>query len=402
MATPDIMEREQDFLLSPPLLDPSKGEGAKSRGMSIEKKIEFLESLTGNVILFPNLQMITVMLAIDGLEGDKVPPSPFCMTNYGEWDKFRNIDMDKEVVLPSAKSVTDVEPQFDQIRKCPGSGIIVSGLAPPESGFDFYSRFFCPKFGINEDPVCGSAHCALATYWSQKLGKCDFVAYAASPRSGILNIHVDKQNQRVQLRGKAITVMEGSLFGFQLFTFCNSKFHVSNSKLHSLFCNMAKKLVQYSVVDAFTDSAFKGNPAAVCLLEEDRDEEWLQAVASEFNTSQTGYLTRLTAAESPNPRFRLRWFTPVAEVELCGHATLAAAHTLFSRDVKAMNDSNSQKGEARECYFIELDFPTVPTTDFNFSEANIIKALNGSTLKRKVHVDADKIAVLNAWCRIGC
>ncbi|GAY46419.1 hypothetical protein CUMW_096900 [Citrus unshiu] len=55
------MEREQDFLLSPPLLDPSKaGEGAKSRGMSIEKKIEFLESLTGNVILFPNLQMVTV------------------------------------------------------------------------------------------------------------------------------------------------------------------------------------------------------------------------------------------------------------------------------------------------------------------------------------------------------
>ena len=67
-------------------------------------------------------------------------------------------------------------------------------------------------------------------------------------------------------------------------------------------------------MDAFTDSAFKGNPAAVCLLEEDRDEEWLQAVASEFNISQTCYLTRLTAADSPNPRFRLRWFTPVAEV----------------------------------------------------------------------------------------
>ncbi|KAL5864060.1 hypothetical protein ACOSQ3_001574 [Xanthoceras sorbifolium] len=115
------------------------------------------------------------------------------------------------VVLPSAKSVTEVEPQFDEILKCPGSGIIVSGLAPPESGFDFYSRFFCPKFGINEDPVCGSAHCALAFYWSQKLGKSDFVAYAASPRSGILNIHLDEHNQRVLLRGKAITVMDGSL-----------------------------------------------------------------------------------------------------------------------------------------------------------------------------------------------
>lgn len=63
---------------------------------------------------------------------------------------LNEVGYNMQVVLPSAKSVTDVEPQFDQIRKCPGSGIIVSGLAPPESGFDFYSRFFCPKFGINE------------------------------------------------------------------------------------------------------------------------------------------------------------------------------------------------------------------------------------------------------------
>ncbi|KAL8524478.1 hypothetical protein ACS0TY_014171 [Phlomoides rotata] len=69
----------------------------------------------------------------------------------------------------------------------------------------------------------------------------------------------------------------------------------------------------------FTDSAFKGNPAAVCLLEEERDEEWLQAVACEFNISETCYLTRLTdSPDSPNgpvPRFLLRWFTHVAEVK---------------------------------------------------------------------------------------
>ncbi|KAK9286869.1 hypothetical protein L1049_015275 [Liquidambar formosana] len=75
-------------------------------------------------------------------------------------------------------------------------------------------------------------------------------------------------------------------------------------------------------VDAFTDSAFKGNPAAVCLLEEEGEEKWLQAVAREFNISKTCYLTRITESEthpySPNgtltPRFRLRWFTPGAEV----------------------------------------------------------------------------------------
>ncbi|GLU07525.1 hypothetical protein SLE2022_244800 [Rubroshorea leprosula] len=115
------------------------------------------------------------------------------------------------VVLPSGKDVMELQPQFDAIQKCPGDGLIVSGIAPPESGFDFISRAFFPKLGINEDPVNGSGHCALTPYWSQKLGKCDFIAYAASPRGGILNIHLDEQNQRVFLRAKAVTVMEGCL-----------------------------------------------------------------------------------------------------------------------------------------------------------------------------------------------
>lgn len=93
---------------------------------------------------------------------------------------------------------------------------------------------------------------------------------------------------------------------------------------------MAKKLVKYCVVDAFTDTAFKGNPAAVCLLEEEKDDKWLQSVAAEFNLSETCYLIPLIEPANTNPRFGLRWFTPVDEVDLCGHATLAAAHFLFS------------------------------------------------------------------------
>ncbi|GMN48767.1 hypothetical protein TIFTF001_017940 [Ficus carica] len=116
-----------------------------------------------------------------------------------------------QVVLPAAKSVAELRPDFGAIEKCPGRGIVVTGIAPPESGFDFHSRFFAPKFGINEDPVCGSAHCGLAPFWCKELGKCDFVAYQASPRGGVLNIHLDEQNQRVLLRGKACTIMEGTL-----------------------------------------------------------------------------------------------------------------------------------------------------------------------------------------------
>ncbi|XP_048317763.1 uncharacterized protein LOC107426006 [Ziziphus jujuba] len=115
------------------------------------------------------------------------------------------------VVLASAKCVADVQPELDAIRRCPGRGIIITGVAPPESGFDFYSRFFCPKLGIDEDPVCGSAHCSLALYWCKLLGKSDFVAYAASPRGGVVDVHLDEQNQRVLLRGKASTVMTGTL-----------------------------------------------------------------------------------------------------------------------------------------------------------------------------------------------
>ncbi|KAL5561652.1 hypothetical protein UlMin_031399 [Ulmus minor] len=116
------------------------------------------------------------------------------------------------VVFPSAKSVVDFKPEFDAIKEYRiGRGIIITAVSPPDSGFDFYSRFFCPQFGINEDPVCGSAHCALAPYWRKELGKCDFVANAASPRGGVVNIHLDEQNQRVLLRGKAFTVMEGTL-----------------------------------------------------------------------------------------------------------------------------------------------------------------------------------------------
>ncbi|XP_061346601.1 uncharacterized protein LOC133292226 [Gastrolobium bilobum] len=125
--------------------------------------------------------------------------------------KKSQIGDDLLVEVTSGKNVTEVQPQFDAIVKCPARGIIVSGIAPPGSGFDFYSRFFSPKNGINEDPVTGSAHCALATYWNKKLGKCDFNAYQASPRGGVLNIHLDERNQRVLLRGKAVTVMEGCL-----------------------------------------------------------------------------------------------------------------------------------------------------------------------------------------------
>jgi PhzF family phenazine biosynthesis protein len=89
---------------------------------------------------------------------------------------------------------------------------------------------------------------------------------------------------------------------------------------------MALPLLQ---IDAFTDMPFRGNPAAVCLLDAPRDAAWMQHVAAEMNLAETAFLVP-NGAEGHGARFGLRWFTPVTEVPLCGHATLASAHALWS------------------------------------------------------------------------
>ena len=81
--------------------------------------------------------------------------------------------------------------------------------------------------------------------------------------------------------------------------------------------------VPISVVDAFTDTAFTGNPAAVCLLEEPAADAWMQSVAAEMNLAETAFLVPRQAGE-----WDLRWFTTTVEVDLCGHATLASTHIL--------------------------------------------------------------------------
>src|SRR6266513_1287025 len=80
-------------------------------------------------------------------------------------------------------------------------------------------------------------------------------------------------------------------------------------------------------VDAFTATPFAGNPAAVCVLSEPREERWMQDVAREMNLSETAFLSRQADG------FTLRWFTPAVEVDLCGHATLASAHAIWSAKI---------------------------------------------------------------------
>jgi len=121
-------------------------------------------------------------------------------------------------------------------------------------------------------------------------------------------------------------------------------------------------------VDAFADKPFSGNPAAVCLLEQQADEKWMQLIAREMNLSETAFLLQ------GNGGFDLRWFTPMAEVKLCGHATLASAHFLWEQrhlgpDQPAhfFTKSGVLTAQKRGAS-IEMDFPALPVTRESISE----------------------------------
>jgi len=88
-------------------------------------------------------------------------------------------------------------------------GVIVTSATDETSSYDFVSRFFAPQSGVPEDPVTGSAHCALAPYWAAKLGMTDLVAYQASTRGGELMLRL--MGDRVRLSGQAVTVLRGEL-----------------------------------------------------------------------------------------------------------------------------------------------------------------------------------------------
>ena len=120
---------------------------------------------------------------------------------------------------------------------------------------------------------------------------------------------------------------------------------------------MSQQIVQ---VDSFTHTPFAGNPAGVCVMDDAADESWMADVAREMNLSETAFVYPVADG------FHLRWFTPVVEVEMCGHATLAAAHVLYE-DGHIAPDRQARFATmsglltaARQDDLIELNFPAVP------------------------------------------
>ena len=160
---------------------------------------------------------------------------------------------------------------------------------------------------------------------------------------------------------------------------------------------------QITQVDAFTNTPFAGNPAGVCVLPQAAEAEWMQHVAREMNVAETAFLYR------QEDGFHLRWFTPVAEVDLCGHATLASAHILWEDghlrpDEQARFHTRSGLLTAvRRGDWIEMDFPATPAEPVPAADvpADLLAALGveplfvgKSIFDYLVEVDSD--AVLRA------
>ncbi|KAA2245374.1 PhzF family phenazine biosynthesis protein [Chitinophaga agrisoli] len=110
------------------------------------------------------------------------------------------------VELATEAEVRALTPDFSRLVNHPR--IVVTAKGDPGSPFDFISRMFAPCVGINEDPVTGAAHCALAPYWAQQLGKQSMTAYQASARGGVVKVR--QEGDRTVFSGEAVTVIKGT------------------------------------------------------------------------------------------------------------------------------------------------------------------------------------------------
>ncbi|QIA66042.1 PhzF family phenazine biosynthesis isomerase [Vibrio astriarenae] len=142
--------------------------------------------------LSPSLDLLEQL----GIDADKV-------VSFGRFDSKEFIEVESE------ETVLNLTPNFDALKQMAGRGVLVTARAESRE-LDFVSRYFAPWVGVNEDPVTGSAYCALTVYWSEKLGKLQLKGYQASARGGYVATE-SLPNGRTKLIGSAVTVIEGKM-----------------------------------------------------------------------------------------------------------------------------------------------------------------------------------------------
>jgi PhzF family phenazine biosynthesis protein len=134
---------------------------------------------------------------------DHLGITPDQIASFGIFDSKHFIEISND------RQLLDLKPNFDGLKQLPGRGVVVTAKSESKK-VDFISRYFAPWVGVNEDPVTGSAHCALAVYWGQKLSQLALTGYQASERGGFVNVEL-LSNRRVKLIGDAVTVLKGTM-----------------------------------------------------------------------------------------------------------------------------------------------------------------------------------------------
>lgn len=134
------------------------------------------------------------------------PPAQLCEALGAQLSFVGRNQFDYLVEVADESTLRALNPNHHLLRQLPVRGIIVTARG---NEYDFVSRFFAPGSGIDEDPVTGSAHSALAPFWSQRLGKSEMTGYQASARGGVVKVRM--MGDRVALSGQAVTVMRGDL-----------------------------------------------------------------------------------------------------------------------------------------------------------------------------------------------
>jgi PhzF family phenazine biosynthesis protein len=175
----------------------------------IKDKLIIFDSLSGPLTAEKKDDWITL-----NFPAKKIAPAPMTeqlnkALGYCQVTAVYKDDLIYVVVLPDAKSVVDFKPNLQKISQLNCRAVTITAL---NEGFldhkiDFVSRYFAPKVGIPEDPVCGSAHCRLVPFWSEQLNtQKEFLCYQASRRGGLIKAKFE--NDRVTISGQSITVSE--------------------------------------------------------------------------------------------------------------------------------------------------------------------------------------------------
>lgn len=126
------------------------------------------------------------------------------LSAYRSWEDGYLVELD------GASTVRDLAPDFTRLRAFGPINVTAAGNG--ETGCDFVSRFFAPSLGIDEDPVTGVAHCSLAPFWAERLGKTEMVGHQLSRRGGVVKVRA--RGERVEILGRAVTVMWGEIAGW--------------------------------------------------------------------------------------------------------------------------------------------------------------------------------------------